>query len=109
MFFQIGIQCFGVGVDVDMGVGVGVGLSVVLGVGLGMGVGVGGCGCGHGRGHASCYTVVVAAAPVLLLKNYIIQLTWALEDAALQLIMLLECMLCHQSTQRQWYGLQHKS
>jgi hypothetical protein len=40
MFFQIGIQCFGVGMHVDMDVGVGVGLSTGVGVGVGVGVGM---------------------------------------------------------------------
>jgi hypothetical protein len=51
MFFQIGIECFGVGVDVNVDVGVSVGLSVGVGVGLGMGVGVGvGVSVGMGMG-----------------------------------------------------------
>jgi hypothetical protein len=51
MFFQIGIQYFGVGmeVDVDMDVGMGVGLNLGVGVGLGLGVGVD-VGVGEGVG-----------------------------------------------------------
>jgi hypothetical protein len=34
MFFQIGIQCFGMGLDVDVDMGMGVGLSMGVGVGM---------------------------------------------------------------------------
>jgi hypothetical protein len=81
MFFQIGIQCFGVGVDVDVDVGMGVGLSVGVGVGLGVGLGVGvGVGVGIGVGmllllllllHCCCCCCACAAAEKLYKTTYL--------------------------------------
>jgi hypothetical protein len=79
MFFQIGIQCFGVGVDMDMDVGVGMGLSMGVGVGLGVGVGVG-VGVGMGMGmplllllllHCCCCCCACAAAEKLYNTTYL--------------------------------------
>jgi hypothetical protein len=83
MFFQIGIQYFGMGVDVDvdMGVGVGMVLSVGVGVGLGLGMGVGmGMGVGVGVGmllllllllHCCCCCCACAAAEKLFNTTYL--------------------------------------
>jgi hypothetical protein len=79
MFFQIGIQCFGVGVVVDVDMGVGVGLSVGVGVGLGMGLGVG-VGVGMGVGmllllllllHCCCCCCICIAAEKLYNSTYL--------------------------------------
>jgi hypothetical protein len=83
MFFQIGIQYFGVGVDVDVdvdvGVSVSVGLSVGVGVGLGMGVSLG-VGVGMGVGmllllllllHCCCCCCAGAAAEKLYNTTYL--------------------------------------
>jgi hypothetical protein len=81
MFFQIGLQCFGVGVDMDVDVGMGVGLSMGVGVGFGLGVGVGvGVGVGMGVGmllllllllHCCCCSCACAAAEKLYNTTYL--------------------------------------
>jgi hypothetical protein len=81
MFFQIGIQCFGVGVHVNVDMGVSVGLSVGVGVGLGLGVGVSvGVGVGVGVGkllllllllHCCCCCCAGAAAEKLYNTTYL--------------------------------------
>jgi hypothetical protein len=81
MFFQIGIQCFGVGMDMDVDMGVGVGLSMGVGVGLGMSVGVVvGVGVGMGVGmlllllllrHCCCCCCACAAAEKLYNTTYL--------------------------------------
>jgi hypothetical protein len=79
MFFQIGIQCFGVGVDVDVDVGVGLSLGVGVGMGLDMGVGAG-MGVGMGVGlllllllllHCCCCCCACAAAEKLYNTTYL--------------------------------------